>query len=109
MRRASACNPCRLALAVGFEPALHPDVTALGFWKLIPVVSLIEIALFDVHLLSVSHLYALRGGFTIIDNPAPIIAVMAIAVGKPIMPIENIIIRYHRKAKLLRRMTKPKK
>jgi hypothetical protein len=39
------------------------------------------------------------------DKPAATMAVMAIAVGKLIILMENIIIRYHRMAKSFRRTT----
>ena len=49
------------------------------------------------------------GGVMININPAAKIAVMTVAAGKPIIPIENIIIRYHKMAQSIRKMTKPKK
>ena len=42
-------------------------------------------------------------------KPAARIAVMTIAVGKPIILIENIIIRCHKMAQSIRKITKPKK
>ena len=44
--------------------------------------------------------YILRGGRTINDNPAPMMAVMMTVVQKPIMRVENMYIMYHRKAQL---------
>ncbi len=50
-----------------------------------------------------------RAGGTTREMPAPRIRLMTTAIGKLIMRIENIIIKYHRIAKSLRRITKPKK